>query len=253
MTVIAHLSDTHFDGGPRAAGRARRVMDHLNGLPGPLDAVLVSGDIADHGLTSEYEEAREHLASKFPVLVLPGNHDDRGNFRRTLLGTPASGDPVGGGPVREGPVNQVEKIGDVVFALCDSSIPGRSDGLLDDDTLAWLDDVLAHGARTFVCFHHPPVTVHEPSIDAIRQFGEDRLAEILTRHDNVVGVLCGHAHTGAASTFAGKPLRVAPGVVNTLLLPWESDRVIDLDLPPAIAFHVLSDDGRLTTHYRVVA
>ncbi|XVV07783.1 hypothetical protein ACQPW3_21360 [Actinosynnema sp. CA-248983] len=147
----------------------------------------------------------------------------------------------------------MEKIGDVVFALCDSSIPGRDDGLLDDDTLTWLDGVLAQGAPTFVCFHHPPVTVHEPSIDAIRQFGADRLADVLRRHDNVVGLLCGHAHTGVASTFAGAPLRVAPGVASTLLLPWESDRIIDLDLPPALAFHVLSDDRRLTTHYRVVA
>ncbi|MEJ2852186.1 MULTISPECIES: metallophosphoesterase [unclassified Saccharothrix] len=243
MLVFAHLSDTHFDGGARATARARRVLEHLDGLPGPLDAILVSGDIADHGLTSEYELAREHLRSKVPVLVLPGNHDDRGNFRRVLLG----------GPAGDGPVNQVEKIGDVVFALCDSSIPGRSEGLLDDETLAWLDGVLAQGAPTFVCFHHPPVTVHQPSIDAIRQFGEDRLAAVLARHTNVVGLLCGHAHTAAASTFAGLPLRVAPGVVNTLLLPWESDEVIDLDLPPAVAFHVLSDDLRLTTHYRVVA
>ncbi|NUT92494.1 MAG: phosphodiesterase [Saccharothrix sp.] len=242
MLVFAHLSDTHFDGGARATARARRVLEYLNGLPGPLDAILVSGDIADHGLTSEYELAREHLTSKVPVLVLPGNHDDRGNFRRVLLG--GAGDA---------PVNQVEKIGDVVFALCDSSIPGRADGLLDDGTLDWLDDVLRQGAPTFVCFHHPPVTVHSPGIDSIRQFGEDRLAAVLARHDNVVGVLCGHAHTGAASTFAGLPLRVAPGVVNTLLLPWESDEVIDLDLPPAVAFHVLSDDLRLTTHYRVVA
>ncbi|WP_309110962.1 metallophosphoesterase [Saccharothrix sp.] len=243
MTVIAHLSDTHFDGGPRAAGRVRRVMDYLDGLPGRLDAVLVTGDIADHGLTSEYEAAREHLTSKFPVLLLPGNHDDRGNFRRVLLGGSAGPEPV----------NQVEKVGDVVFALCDSSIPGRDDGLLDDDTLTWLDGVLGEGAPTFVCFHHPPVTLHQSMIDGIRQFGEDRLAEVLLRHDNVVGVLCGHAHTGAASTFAGIPLRVAPGVASTLLLPWESDRVIDLDLPPAVAFHVLSDDRRLTTHYRVVA
>jgi hypothetical protein len=28
--------------------------------------------------------------------------------------------------------------------------------------------------------------------------------------------------------------------------------VVNLDTPPAIAFHVLGDDGRLTTHFRVV-
>ncbi len=243
MLVIAHLSDTHFDGDPRVTERSRRVMDYLDGLPGPLDAILVSGDIADHGLTSEYELARTHLTSpRYPVLLLPGNHDRRGTFRETLLG----------GPPGEQPINQVAKVGDTVFALCDSSIPGRPDGLLSDDTLAWLESVLREGAPTFVCFHHPPVTVHEPTIDRIRLGDADRLAEVLRRHDNAVAVLCGHAHTGAASTFAGRPVLVAPGVYSTLLLPWESDRVVDRDLPPALAFHVYAE-GRLTTHYRVVA
>lgn len=242
MTVIAHLSDTHFDGDQRATDRAARVMAYLDALPGSPDAILVTGDIADHGLTPEYELAREHLVStKVPVLLLPGNHDSRGNFREVLLGE---------GP-GDGPVNQVAKVGDTVLALCDSSVPGRAEGLLDDETLAWLDGVLAGGAPTLVCFHHPPVTVHEPTIDAIRLRGADRLAEVLTRHDNALAVLCGHAHTGAASTFAGRPVLVAPGVVSTLLLPWESDRVVDRDLPPALAFHVLAE-GRITTHYRVV-
>ncbi|MEU4803843.1 metallophosphoesterase [Actinosynnema sp. NPDC023587] len=242
MMVIAHLSDTHFDGDPRATERARRVVDYLDALPGPLDAILVTGDIADHGLTSEYELARAHLVStKVPVLLLPGNHDARGNFREALLGQEPD----------DGPVNQVARVGEVVFALCDSSIPGRADGLLDETTLAWLETVLAEGAPTVVCLHHPPVALHEPTLDRIRLTEADRLAEVLTRHGNAVAVLCGHAHTGAATTFAGRPVLVAPGVVSTLSLPWESDRVMDRDLPPALAFHVLAD-GRLTTHYRVV-
>ncbi|MBW4718216.1 metallophosphoesterase [Saccharothrix obliqua] len=243
MIVIAHVSDTHFDGGSRATERARRVMAHLESLPGPLDAILVSGDIADHGLTPEYELARAHLvSSKVPVLTLPGNHDARGNFRSVLLGEPAG----------EEPVNRVAEVGGVVFALADSSIPGRADGLLGEPTLAWLESVLSAGAPTVVCFHHPPVEVHEPTIDAIRLGDADRLADVLARHDNALAVLCGHAHTGAAATFAGRPVRVAPGVVSTLRLPWESDQVMDRDLPPAIAYHVLTGDGRLTTHYRVV-
>jgi Icc protein len=36
------------------------------------------------------------------------------------------------------------------------------------------------------------------------------------------------------------------------MLPHETDAVVDLTLPPMIAFHVLGDDGRLTTHFRVV-
>jgi hypothetical protein len=35
-------------------------------------------------------------------------------------------------------------------------------------------------------------------------------------------------------------------------MPWEGDQAADLEQPPGLAFHVLDDDGRLTTHYRVV-
>ena len=83
--------------------------------------------------------------------------------------------------------------------------------------------------------------------------GEDRLAAVVRRHPNVIALLCGHAHTAAATTFAGLPLLVAPGVKNTLLMPWESDTPMDHDAPPAFAFHILDDRGRLTTHYRVVS
>ena len=66
-----------------------------------------------------------------------------------------------------------------------------------------------------------------------------------------VAVLCGHAHTAAATTFAGRPCHVAPGVVSTLRLPAEHAGDLDYHLPPAVALHVLDGD-RLTTHYRVV-
>ena len=50
MTVLlAQISDLHLDGSERATRRAGRVMDYLRALPHPVDAVLVTGDIADHG------------------------------------------------------------------------------------------------------------------------------------------------------------------------------------------------------------
>ena len=146
-------------------------------------------------------------------------------------------------------------MGGVLLAMCDSTIPGEAGGFLADETLAWLDDALREAGDdvpALVCFHHPPVTLALPYVDGIRLAGEHRLAEVLGRHTNVVAVLCGHAHTAAASTFAGLPLLVAPGVVSTLTLPWEPRDTLDYTLPPAVAFHVLDDERRLTTHYRVV-
>ncbi|WP_242911154.1 metallophosphoesterase [Actinomadura terrae] len=276
MIVYAQLSDIHLDGEERADERARRVMTHLDTLP--LDAILLTGDIADHGEPTEYEQAREVLKSSLPILTCPGNHDRRRPYREVLLreslkddqdddrgdqGDDARGGrggDLGGGPGRGangvseiGPVNRVHEVAGVVFAMCDSTVPGEDHGFLDEETLAWLDATLGErpGAPAFVCFHHPPVPLHIPYVDAIRQFGEDRLADVLARHPQVVAVLCGHAHTSAVTTFAGRPLLVAPGVVSTLRLPGE-EGIVDLEAPPGYALHVLHDDRRLTTHYRTV-
>lgn len=53
VIVFAHVSDTHLDGSGVRAERTRRVMSHLAGLRRPPDAILVTGDIADHGLPEE--------------------------------------------------------------------------------------------------------------------------------------------------------------------------------------------------------
>lgn len=248
MTVIAHVSDLHLDLGARATRRAERVLNYLREIPGPVDAVLVSGDIADHGSAEEYEQARALLDLPWPVLVLPGNHDERGPFRAGLLD---------GDPEDDDELNRVVRLPQGIFVLCDSTIPGSDEGELSDRTLQWLEDTLAGGAGpesglpVFVCFHHPPVELHTPHVDRVRQFREDRLAAVLAGHPQVVALLCGHAHVAAATTFAGLPLLVGPGVASTVPLPLEGRDTVDHELAPGLAFHVL-DGRRLVTHYRAL-
>ncbi|NRQ33025.1 phosphodiesterase [Nonomuraea sp. NN258] len=243
MIVIAHVSDIHLDGTVRAAERTNLVMRYLDRLDHDFDAVLVTGDIADHGRPEEYEEARKLLTSRHPVLVCPGNHDVREHYRQAFLGQ----EPA------PGPINQVHTTDRAIYAICDSSIPGRHDGHLDEETITWLAGVLAASDRpVFIAFHHPPVTLHIPFIDEIRLHRAEPLAELVAGYPNVAAVLVGHAHAAAATTFAGKPLLVAPGIASGLILPWEGDYVADPGFPPSIAFHLYDDEGRLTTHYRVV-
>ena len=86
MTLIAHVSDTHFGGPPDARARAEAVLAHLLALDPRPDVLLVSGDVADHGLPDEYAEARAVLdAWPGPMLVGTGNHDVRDAFARGLL------------------------------------------------------------------------------------------------------------------------------------------------------------------------
>lgn len=250
MLVLAHISDLHLDGTARATERAERVRDRLWALPRPVDALLVTGDIADHGAEAEYEEAARILGlgeadAPFPVLTCPGNHDSRAPYRKALLGQPAT----------DGPVNSVHVFDDGAVLMCDSSIPGRDEGALDEETYDWIEatlDELDGSLPALLAFHHPPVALHHPLPDSYQLGEPGRLARLLERRPEIAGLVTGHAHTPAASVFAGRPLMVGPGVTWTLRLPWEGEQIADRDAPVGLAFHVLDDDGRLTTHFRVV-
>ncbi|TDQ47184.1 metallophosphoesterase [Actinorugispora endophytica] len=240
MIVVAHLSDLHIDGEERSRSRTERVADHLRGLSRPADAVLVTGDVADSGRPRDYALAAELLAGqKAPVLFCPGNHDDRAALRAGLLG--GSGDA---------PVHQAHHVAGALFLLMDSTIPGRDEGSLGPRDLEWLRDRLSAspaGTPVLLALHHPPATVGNPPVDELRLRDSGPLAEVLADFPDVVAVLVGHAHTAMATTFAGRPLLGAPGVVSTSRLPWEPS---DTDAPPGLAFHLLHDDRRLTSHFR---
>jgi 3',5'-cyclic AMP phosphodiesterase CpdA len=250
--TIAHVSDLHVDGSSQKHERAARVIGYIARLPTPPDVVLATGDLADKGAPAEYDELRELLSVlSTPPLLCPGNHDARAALRARLLQLPDDGD---------NPINQACLVAGRLFALCDSTVAGQAAGALDDATLSWLDRTLEEhrDVPAFVACHHPPATLHSPFIDAIKLDDGEALARVLDRHDNVVAVLCGHAHTAAVTTFANRPLLVAPGVSSTLKLPleladgWQYSDVLDLGAPPMLAFHIVADDGRVTTHYRAL-
>ncbi|ORM27718.1 metallophosphoesterase [Williamsia sp. 1135] len=244
MLVVAHISDLHFNGTAGGRDRVTSVLDYINRRADGIDALVVTGDIADDGRQSEYEEAAATLITPLPMLVLPGNHDVRGEFGHALLR----------GTTETGPLNHSQMIAGALFLMCDSSIPGQNEGRLDDDTLTWMDAQIAGAGShipVFVAFHHPPVTVQMPFMDTIRQSGEERLIALVDKHPNIVAFLCGHAHTGAVTAFAGRPLCLAPGVSSTLNLPFEGSDVVNETQPPGLAFHVYAE-GRIISHFRSV-
>lgn len=246
MVLLAHLSDTHFNTRGRNSERAERVMAFLAELPTRPDAILVSGDIADEGTADEYAQARSVLlgGADVPVLILPGNHDDRGTLREVLFGQAPSYQPI----------NQVHRVKGLTVAMLDSSIPGKGEGALDDDTYTWLTDLLAATPAddsVIVSMHHPPVPIHSTVVDPIRLTNPERLAEIVAADDRIVGVLTGHAHVPITTTFAGKPLAVAPSVASFIGGEWEVSSPghvpIDFAPEPSLFLHVISERRLLTS------
>jgi 3',5'-cyclic AMP phosphodiesterase CpdA len=244
VTLLAHISDLHVDATPRSHDRVRRVVAHLCSLPIQPDALLVTGDIADRGDPDAYRAAAELLHVPFPVLACPGNHDSRGPLRAALLG----------GPDSPAPVNSAHRVDDVTVLMCDSSIPGRADGRLEESTLAWIEQELSAGADrgpALLALHHPPVPVRHPIPDGESLADVGELAALLERHPRVIAVLAGHAHTAAASVLAGRPVLLAPGVASTMFIPAQPGIPVDLDAPVGYALHFV-EDGQITTHFRTV-
>jgi 3',5'-cyclic-AMP phosphodiesterase len=204
--------------------------------------LVVSGDVADHGLPEEYAAARAWLDRwDGPLAVCPGNHDVRWAF-------------VAGLGIEARTV--VDAAG-VRFVLLDSLIDAvdgdRIDpGELGGDQLAWLEQCLAEDARpTYVVLHHPPTTISLELMDPIRLRDGEALAAVLARHPHVVATLVGHAHTMAATTFAGRPLLIGGGVVSTVTADSEPPPTLWYDAPASFALHLV-DGGRVTTHWRAL-
>ncbi|WP_067703813.1 metallophosphoesterase [Nocardia jejuensis] len=249
MVLLAQLSDTHFDMGARNNERAERVMAFLAELPQRPDVIVVTGDIADEGEIEEYQQARAALVADVPVLILPGNHDDRGNMRTVLFEEASSYEPI----------NQVFRADEVTLVLLDSSIPGKAEGLLAEETFEFLTTALAETAEdesVLVAMHHPPIPVQSTVTDPIRLTNPERLAEIVAGDDRILAVLTGHVHAGLMAQFAGKPLIVAPSVSSTIGCEWETARPghvpIDFAPDPSLVFHSIKD-GALLSMFRPIA
>ncbi|PXX66735.1 calcineurin-like phosphoesterase family protein [Nocardia tenerifensis] len=248
MILVAQVSDTHFDLGARNADRVEQVMAFLTGLRHRPDAILVTGDITDSGKSEQYAEARLAFDVDIPVYAIPGNHDDRAAFRETLLGEPPS----------TAPINHAHRIGDLTVALLDSSIPGEPSGRIADESYTWLHDVLATAPAdkpVLLALHHPPAHLFSPIVDDISLQEPEKFAELVADDKRIVAVLTGHAHSAATTTFAGRPLLVAPSTASVLGGVWEldlPDHVMDYAPDPAVALHMIDEKHSLTTHFRSV-
>jgi 3',5'-cyclic AMP phosphodiesterase CpdA len=245
MFVIAHVSDTHFGNQVQdPTRRATTVMEHLLAMDPRPDVLVVTGDVADHGLPQEYDEARAWLARwGGPSVVCPGNHDAREAFRAGLGIEPSGAHQVGG----------------FRFLMLDSLIDAVGgqridEGRVPDQQLTWLDEELASEARpSFVCLHHPPSTLGLGLMDPIRLVNGDALAVVIQRHDHVAGTLVGHAHTMSTTTYAGHPLLIGGGVVSTVTTDAEHVPTLWYDAAPSFALHLVDDDLRIISHWRALA
>lgn len=235
-SVIAHVSDTHLlSGGAPLGGVADTVAAlaqtaaQLERLGSSLDAVIVTGDVADLGEPDAYVMARAALdplaqATGAELVWVMGNHDERSAFRLGLL------DEAPGGSGLDEPVHRVVDLDGLRVVALDTTVPGYHHGELDARSLGWLAGVLAVPAPrgTIVAMHHAPIATPLALMDVLELRGQDELAEVV-RGSDVRLFLGGHLHYATHGSFAGIPVSVAGATAYTMDLSAPPRELVGID------------------------
>jgi Icc protein len=252
VLIIAQISDLHVrPHGQTAYGIDTNALfaDALRALralrPAP-DCVLVTGDLTDCGLDSEYESVRAGLATlPMPVFVIPGNHDRREPFRR-LLSTAF--------PYLDHDRPRLDYVDDrfaVRLIGLDSLVEGETYGDLVPQQLDWLDARLSEGGGkpTLVFVHHPPFRTGLSAMDELWLRSGDALGCVLARHTGVQRLLAGHYHRPITAMFGGTLAFCAPSIAHQVALDLACGRPTRFIMePPALTVHTWLPDIGMTTH-----
>ncbi|TVR10177.1 MAG: metallophosphoesterase [Salinarimonadaceae bacterium] len=232
MFRIAHLSDPHIGPLPRPRLRellGKRLTGYINWHRGrdrahdmellaalvedirnqAPDHVACTGDIANIGLPSEWEAARDFLAElgePEAVSFVPGNHDAyiEGALEGMMgLCSPWTSDDSGA--VARFPF--VRRRGDVAFVGLSSAVPTApfiAHGRMGRTQLQAAEKILAdlgeEACFRVVMIHHPP---HVAGASAGRNLTDARGFEAMIRKVGAELVLHGHNHIGTVATIPG--------------------------------------------------
>jgi 3',5'-cyclic AMP phosphodiesterase CpdA len=212
--LIAQISDTHIlspdSDQPAASLRAacleRCIADINRQRP---DAVIFTGDTVQHGQADEYALLRELLAPlEAPLYPVPGNRDDKVAMRAAFSDHP---DLPGSSEFFHYVVDKY----DVRLVGVDSTLAGERKGRFCGKRQAWLDKTLSEqpDRPTLLFIHHPPFDVGDHYVGGYRVPEEAAaLEEIVSRHPQVSGLLCGHVHWPVERVWAGTEARIMPSI-----------------------------------------
>ncbi|WP_330181253.1 metallophosphoesterase [Nocardia sp. NBC_01503] len=221
--TLVQLTDTHIrPGGEQVLDKVdtfatlNRVLDQLRTGGRTIEALLLTGDLADHGSPEAYRMLRaavEPVAAELgaQVLYAMGNHDERTAFAIELLGRePGTVDPAQ-------PIDQAIEVSGLRIIALDSTTPGLHNGKLEDEQLDWLADQLSRPAPrgTVLVLHHPPLPSAIAAAEVLKLQQAERLAAVVAGTD-VRMILCGHNHMTAAAALAGIPVWVGPAMAYRL-------------------------------------
>ena len=256
--LIAQITDIHIGFDPDARPeelnriRFRATLDRLLNAPNPIDMLVLTGDLTDHGDKDSFEKTAALLEPcTMPIYAIPGNHDTREGLLHAFPTT----------PVNDGFIQYAVEQDGLRIVFLDTLEVGRHGGAFCEKRAAWLSAELnAHpDTPTLIFMHHPPVVSGIGWMDPGPAEGWMlRFGEAIKGHGQILAIHCGHLHRPITTTFHGVTVSVTPSIAPLVamdLRPIDQDTPDDRDLitseSATYAIHRWSD-GQLLTHYEEV-
>lgn len=262
--LIAQISDMHLkpEGvlAYEVADTVRpfeRVVEHINLLNPRPDLVLVTGDLVDEGAEESYMLLKSLLSPlKPPVLLLPGNHDQKQRLRKCFPEDKYIRESV----EEDGKSYICYTVEDYFLRLIglDTVTPGEHGGGLGSERIGWLNRVLEEQPEkpTIIFMHHPPFATGIGHMDEEEFKGHKELQSVIEKHPQVERMLCGHVHRPIYRRFGGTLATICPAVSMQIVLDLcpnaPSAFVME---PPAVMLHLWTDlwgEPTLLTHISIV-
>lgn len=251
--LIAQITDMHVSKPARLFGKHidsrdafERAITRVLALDPKPDLVLLSGDLAETGADEEYDFIAAQLARlPCPAVAIPGNHDIRDAMLRKL---PACVTAQHGGHLSF--LNEDFPLR--VIGL-DTIVPDQVHGEICEDRLNWLRAALARtaGKPALLAMHHPPFTTGLVGMDryGIKR-GLDEFRTIVAQHANdIVAIVCGHAHRMIVGRIAGVPILLTPACSFPFQLDLgEKPSLNFVQEPPQFLVHSWSDAAGYVAH-----
>ena len=221
MTRILQISDPHLvpEGAlfQKRVDTARALREMLAGLAGllpaigPVDRLVISGDLTETGCAGAYARFGAIMAEcPVPWRAVPGNHDSRDGVRALAPDAPWM--------PKQGPINWREDLANLTLLGIDTLVEGADHGALGADTLDWLSATLTglKGRQVLLFMHHPPCLTGIAGMDDIGLTGPAQLAEVIAAHEGPLQIASGHIHRMMTGRFAGRQVVIAPGTSHAV-------------------------------------
>ena len=254
---LIQLSDLHLDVNKRDSGgsdgaqlsggpeRLELAIADINRHHGDAAAVVITGDLADHGDTATYQQLQQSLEKlSVDYRLLIGNHDNRQTFLECFPETPTDDN---------GFVQSVLETEQGTLVLLDTYEPGTHAGHLCAARLAWLESVFSSArAPFFVFMHHPPCDVGLAPLDQLKLMHPEQYTPLFKQHAaQIRHIFFGHIHRPMGGSWLTIPVSAAPSMNFQVALDFQAaGDAIGLSIENAAYKIILIEKDTLVVHFR---